>query len=166
MKPLRYVTIILTLLIVSMSIACSEISLSEYQARNRIEEEIKTVLLAYLDAKQRFDIERYLACLHDRGRFHFECGRRLSKGELGQLLPKFWDDMRSGNPAFYPINRECMTGDYFDYGRYVDPRMDIDGCRARVALRFTVGWWGLEHTVSLVKENERWMINGLDWDMN
>jgi len=85
-RPLRYVTIMLTLLIVSMSIACSQITLSDYQARNQAEEEIKTVLLEYLDAKQRFDIGRYLACLHDRGRFHFECGRQLSRGEIGQLL--------------------------------------------------------------------------------
>ena len=45
MRPLRYVTIMLTLLIVSMSIACSQITLSDYQARNQAEEEIKTVLL-------------------------------------------------------------------------------------------------------------------------
>ena len=165
-KPFRYVTIMLTLLIVSMPIACSQISLSEYQTRNRAEEEIKTVLLEYLDAKQRFDIERYLACLHDRGRFHFECGRHLSKGELGQLLPGFWDDMRSGNPAFYPINRECITGDYFDTGRYVNPRMDVGDRIARVTLRFTVGWWGLNHYVSLVREDKGWLISRLDWEMN
>jgi len=56
-KPLRYVTIMLTLLIVSMSIACSQSSLLEYQARNRAEAEIKAVLLEYLGARQRFDIE-------------------------------------------------------------------------------------------------------------
>ena len=72
MRPLRYVTSMLTLLIVSMSIACSQITLFDYQARNQAEEEIKTVLLEYLDAKQRFDIGRYLACLHDQGRFHFD----------------------------------------------------------------------------------------------
>ena len=70
--PLRHVTIMLTLLIVSRSLACSQISLSEYQARNRAEEEIKTVLLEYLDALQRFDRERFLACLPDWGKFHFE----------------------------------------------------------------------------------------------
>lgn len=71
MRPLRYVTIILTLLMVSMAAACSQISLSDCQAHDRSGKEIKAVLLEYLDAKHRFDIERYLAGRHDRGRFHF-----------------------------------------------------------------------------------------------
>jgi hypothetical protein len=96
-------------------VACfSRTPLAEYASRNRAEAEIKAVLLEYLAAKRQFDIERYLAGLHAGGRFHFECGRILSKAELGRVLPGFWADMRSGNPAFYPINRECITGDYFD----------------------------------------------------
>ena len=145
---------------------CGRTDLADYQSRNKSEAEIKGVLLEYLAAKRQFDIDRYLAGLHAEGRYHFECGRILSKADLGYLLPKFWAHMRSGDPSFYPINRECITGDYFDNGQYVDPRFDIDGNRARVTLRFTVGWWGLEHYVALVKENEHWMINRLDWQMN
>lgn len=147
--------------------ACFQnIPLVEYKPRNRSEQQIKTVLLEYLAAKQQFDIERYLACLRDGGRFHFECGRIVSKSELGQLLPRFWADLRSGNPAFYPINRECITGDYFDTGRYVNPLMTIDGDSARVVMKFTVGWWGLAHYVALVRTDNGWLINRLDWEMN
>jgi hypothetical protein len=145
---------------------CSQTTLADYQGRTPGETEIKAVLLEYLDAKRQFDIERYLACLHAAGRYHFECGRILSKTDIGYLLPKFWDHMRSGDPSFYPINRECITGDYFDHGRYVDPRIEIQADRATVTLRFTVGWWGLEHYISLVREDERWLINRLDWQMN
>lgn len=149
------------------SAACfSKTPLAEYKPRNQSEQQIKAVLLEYLAAKQQFDIERYLACLHAEGRYHFECGRILSKADIGHLLPEFWAHMRSGDPSFYPMNRECITGDYFDHGQYVDPRFEIDGLRANVTLRFTVGWWGLEHYVELVKEKERWVINRLGWAMN
>ncbi|MCP3954842.1 MAG: hypothetical protein GY697_21860 [Desulfobacterales bacterium] len=166
MQVTRINMLLLVLGLLSLVAGCNGTPLAEYQSRNRSEEEIKAVLLEYLDAKRQFDIDRYLAGLHAEGRYHFECGRMLSKAELGQLLPKFWTDLRSGNSAFYPINRECITGDYFDTGRYVDPRMDIARENARVALKFTVGWWRLEHLVSLVKENEHWFINRLDWAMN
>ena len=166
MRALRVATIIAPFLIFSLTVACSGTPLAEYQTRNRDEEEIKAVLLAYLDAKRQFDIERYLAYLHNQGHFHFECGKILSKTELGQLLPGFWADMRSGNPTFFPINRECITGDYFDSGRYVNPRMDVARDRAAVTLTFTVGWWRLNHYVLLVREKGEWVINRLDWEMN
>jgi len=157
---------IVPLLIFFLSAACSRTPLGEYQPRNQTEEEIKTVIVEYLDAKRRFDIVQYLAGLHNQGRFHFECGRIVSKAELGQLLPGFWAGMRSGDPTFYPINRECITGDYFDSGQYVDPRITMAGDRAEVTLTFTDGWWGLEHYVSLIKENDCWVISRLDWEMN
>ena len=146
--------------------ACSGPTLSEYEAHSRAEAEIRDILLEYLAAKRIFDIERYLACLHDEGRYHFECGRIVTKAELAKLLPAFWADLRSGDPAFYPINRECITGDYFETGRYVNPRMRVDRDRAGVVLKFTVGWWGLHHQIALAKEGGRWLITGLDWEMN
>ena len=166
MRILRLQVMISVLSLILVCIGCSRTDLADYQSDNRSEAEIKAVLLEHLKAKRQFDIERYLAGLHEDGRYHFECGRLLSKADIGDLLPKFWDHMQSGDPSFYPINRECITGDYFDYGRYVDPRMEISGESARVTLSFTVGWWSQEHYVSLVKVNERWMINRLDWGMN
>jgi len=32
--------------------------------------------------------------------------------------------------------------------------------------RFTVGWWGLNHYVSLIREDKGWLISRLDWEMN
>ncbi len=166
MRVIRCNMMLLVLGLLSIMAGCNGTPLADYQSHSKSEAEIKAVLLEYLDAKRKFDIQRYLASLHAEGLYHFECGRMLSKAELGQLLPKFWADLQFGNPAFYPINRECITGDYFDTGRYVDPRMDVDGDTARVALKFTVGWWGLEHYVTLVRKDRAWLISRLDWEMN
>ena len=68
--------------------------------------------------------------------------------------------------GFYPMNRECITGDYFDGGRYVDPRVKFADGTAEVILKFTVGWWGLNHYVTVARENQGWLISGLDWEMN
>jgi len=149
-----------------MPVACSQVPLSAYQPKNQTEKEIKAVLINYLKAKQQFNINAYLDCLYDQGEFHFECGRFLTKEELGQLLPGFWNYMRSGDPSFYPINRECITGDYFDTGDYINPVIEARDDKAQVTLTFSVGWWRLNHYISLIKHYDCWLIKRLYWEMN
>jgi hypothetical protein len=153
----------LLLLLISIS-SCSDVSLGEYTTKSQQEAEIKRILIQYQDAKGRFDLERFLACLDDRGLYHFAGGMMVSKEKLKASLPAFWAKLQSDDPMLYPMGRESMNGDYLPSGRLVNPKIEINDGAAEVELTFTVGWWKTKHFISMVRLNGRWLINRLDWE--
>ncbi len=154
-----------TLMILMSAFSCSEdTSLTEYVPENQDEREIRSLLIQYQDAKNRSDLEQFLACLHDQGRYSFRGGAMISKGRLKKLFPGFWAELKSGNPAIYPITHECVTGDHFLSGRLMNPQITVSGNTAKITMRFTSGWWSQRHYVSMLRDNGRWLINRLDWD--
>lgn len=158
--------IFLLLLIITVNISCSKPSLEEYIPKNENEKKIISLLIRYQDAKINCDLEKYLACLHDRGTFYFGRGALLSKNELRESLPVFWDGLKSGSREFYPMNRELITGDYILTGKFYNPQIVINDGSAEVVTTFMKWGWKSGLHLSMVEENGRWLITKTDWETN
>ncbi len=153
-----------TLMILTLAFSCSEdILLEQYVPQNQREREIRSLLIRYQDAKNRFDLEQFIACLHDQGLYSFRSGAMISKEKLKELLPDFWAALKAGNSEIYPITHECFTGDHFLSGQLMNPKIAIRGDTAKVTTMYTSGWWRQPHYISLVRDNGRWLIKHLDW---
>jgi hypothetical protein len=144
--------------------ACSNAPIEDYVVQNGEEAEIKALLIQYRDARKNFDLERYLGCLHDRGTYHHASRLMLSKKELSDSLPDFWDQLRRGDRSFFPMCRENLSGNYFVGFHLINPRIVINRNTAHVTVTYTNTGWRLKHYISLIKENDRWLINRLDWE--
>lgn len=146
--------------------ACFGTPVEFYLPKSDDEAAICDVLVRYVAAKRRFNVAGLLACLHPDGRYHFAGQREMTKASLAGWLGDFWQRLKAGDPGVMTIAREDLNGDFFLTGRYVNPVIEVNGDRARVRLTFTKGWWGSFHTVFLVRENRRWIINRLEWPRN
>ena len=102
--------------------SCSNVSLKEYNPKNQEEQNIVLLLVQYQEAKINCDLDQYLACLHEKGQYHFARGSMVSKEELRKHLPVFWSGLQSGNRVFYPMNREMITGNYIRTGRFINQK--------------------------------------------
>jgi len=154
------------LLIIIVNISCSNPSLEEYIPQNQDEKKIISLLIRYQDAKINCDLENFLACLHDKGTFCFGRGVLLTKNELRESLPAFWEGLKSGSREFYPMNREMITGDYILTGRFYDPQIAINNESAEVVMTFMKWGWKSGLHISMVEENGRWFITKTDWETN
>ena len=154
------------LILFSCALSCSGTPLTAYAPGNQDEKKIITLLLAYEDAKINCDLDRYLACLHEKGTFHFGRGYMVSKEQLRQYLPAFWAGLQSGSRIVYPMNREMITGNYVLTGRFYNPNIRIEHNTADVTMTFMKWGWPLRHFVSLHKEDDQWLITRLDWEEN
>ena len=147
-------------------LACYGPSLETYTPANPDEAAIVSLLIQYQEAKVACDLEQYLDCLHEEGRYHFGRGIMATKAQLAEDLPGFWAGLKSGKRHFYPMNREMITGNYVRTGRLVGPEIDIRNGTAKVTVSFTKRGWRLRHYITLVKEKGRWWITRLDWETN
>ena len=158
--------ITLPLLMITWNISCSGPSLEEYLPENPEEKKIVSLLIQYQDAKINCNLDQFLACLQENGTFHFGRGFMLSKNELKESLPSFWAGLKSGSREFYPMNREMITGNYILTGRFFNPKIVIYQESAEVILTFMKYGWRLRHYISMIKENDQWLITRLDWETN
>ncbi len=162
----RMTRIILPLLIITLNISCSGPSLEEYLPKNQEEMKIISLLIQYQDAKINCNLDQFLSCLYEKGTFHFGRGFMLSKNELKESLPSFWAGLKSGSREFYPMNREMISGNYILTGRFFNPIIEINQEFAEVIVTFMKYGWRLRHFISMIKENDRWLITRLDWETN
>ncbi|MBI9082270.1 MAG: nuclear transport factor 2 family protein [Desulfobacterales bacterium] len=156
---LSFFSIILAMVLSS----CCDTSIGKYEPKSQDEREIISLLNQYQDAKNHFDIERYLSLLHDKGEFTFECGRMVSKASLIKELPGFWTEIRTGNPAFIPMIHECINGDYYKSGELNNPRISINNHTAEATVLFIKGISRVLLYVSMIRENDRWLITRTEW---
>ncbi len=156
------------LVLLTLTFACDlpgEVDLADYQPKNKVEGEIIALLIEYQDAKNRLDLNRFLACLDEQGRFSYMGAAMVSKGRLRASLPAFWKTLQSPNRiVLYPLSHEFVTGDYYLSGRLVNPRISSNGFSADVTVTFASGWWRQKHFISMKCVNDRWMITLLDWE--
>lgn len=142
-----------------------DVQLTEYQPKNMVEGEIVALLIEYQDAKNRFDLSRFLACLHGQGRFSYKGAAMVSKETLRASLPGFWRTLQSPNRIIlYPLSHEFVTGDYYLSGRLVNPRISINGSSAIATVTFTSGWWRQKHYISMQRVNDQWVVTLLEWE--
>ncbi|MCP4686771.1 MAG: hypothetical protein GY859_01905 [Desulfobacterales bacterium] len=151
------------LMILMLAVSCSDTPLKEYTCMNQEEKEILALLIENEDARNSFDVERYFATLHDNGQYHFACRVMLSKEELRKSLPQFWDRLRAGDLQVYPMCRENLTGNYFLKGRLYNPEIEIERDAARIKLTYSSWGFRLIRYIHARRDNDRWLINRLDW---
>jgi hypothetical protein len=143
--------------------SCCDSLIEEYKPNNQDEREILSLLIQYQDAKNHFDIERYLSFFHDKGLFTFQCGRMVKKSVLEEELPAFWNDIQSGNAAVFPIVHECINGDYFKSGELNNLQLEINHDTAQATVLYTKGVCRVELYFSMQRENDRWLITRTEW---
>lgn len=148
---------------VMFTFSCSDTPLGEYVCKNREEREILALLIEHQDARNSFDIVRYLATLHDQGQYHFACNVMVSKEVLKTSLPDFWASLRAGELQISPMCRENMTGNYFLSGNLYNPRIEIERDAAKVTLTYSSWGFRLIRYIHVRRDDERWLINRLDW---
>jgi len=158
--------IVITFFLFSLTLSCSSPSLIEYVPKNQKEKSIIRILIQYEDAKNNYDLDRFFACLHERGLYNFAGGVMVSKEELRRLLPAFWFELKSNNPLIYPIGRESMSGNYIRTIRFFNPQIITNEDTANVTLTFIYLGWRRRHYVSMLRENDQWLITKLDWEQN
>ncbi len=150
------------LMILLLTLSCSDTPLKEYEYKSQEEKEILALLIEYEDARNRFDIERYLATLHDQGVYHYACNVMVSKEALRNDLPEFWIKLRAGE-LLSPMCRENMTGNYFLTGALHNPEISIDQDTARIKLMYSSWGFRLIRYIHARRDDGRWLINRLDW---
>lgn len=142
-----------------------DVQLTEYRPKSKVEGEIVALINVYQDAKNRQDLNRFLACLDEQDRFSYKGAVMVSKERLRAFLPAFWKTLQSSNRIVaYPLSHEFVTGDYYLSGRLVNPLISINGSSADVTVTFTSGWWRQKHFISMQRVNDRWLITTLDWE--
>jgi len=165
---MRKIFLCIELFLFALTFGCDlpgDVQLTDYRPKNMVEGEIVTLLIEYQDAKNRLDLNRFLACLHEQGRFSFRGTAMVSKGRLRKSLTAFWKTLQSPNRlVLYPLSHEFVTGDYYLSGRLINPRISINGSSADVTVTFASGWWRQKHFISMQRVDDRWMITLLDWE--
>lgn len=144
--------------------ACSNTPIEDYLPKNQEEKDIVALLVQYQEARKHFHLEQYLGCLHEQGIYHHASRVMLSKKALAARLPGFWAELQKGNRLFFPMCRENLSGNYFVGFRLVNPTIYIDRNTATVTAIYVNTGWRIRHYISLIKENNRWWINRLDWE--
>ena len=149
----------------------SGIPLDGYTPQNIEEERIISLIEVFHKARTELDVESYLACLDDDGRYMFGGHMMVSKATLATLLPPFWNGLKANsthtsNAHIMPICRENLNGNFFD-GELYNPVIELEDINARVAVRFQtpVVRWRSHLFISLKKTNGAWLINGFSWAM-
>jgi hypothetical protein len=152
------------LIIFTFSMMCGcDLPLEKYEPGSQDEHEIVSVLIGYQEARNRFDLERLLPLLHEKGEYSFQCGMMVSKSKLKKMLPGFWAEITSGNSAIIPLVHECINGDYYHTGKLNNPRIEIDNDKASATVLFTKGVCRVPLYVALCRENDRWLITRTEW---
>ena len=144
--------------------ACSNTSLENYVPKDSEEARILALLIKYRDARKNFDLERYLECLHEKGIYNHASRVMVSKKKLSEVLPEFWSQLQKGNRLFFPMCRENLSGNYFVRFNLINPKITMNQNTANATVIYVNSSWRLKHYISMIKENDRWLINRLDWE--
>ena len=142
----------------------SEKALSDFSPRNQEESEIIGLLMKYENTRSKFDLQGYLACLHDHGIYNHAGGVMVSKQKLAESLPSFWEGLRRGSREFFPMCRESLNGNWFVGFHIFNPIIELDGNEARVTVTYSKAGFRIKHFIHLLKENNTWLITLLDWE--
>ncbi len=154
------------LMVIALAVSCFDSPIEKYEPKSQDEREIVSLLIQYQDARNHFDVERFLSFLHEQGQFSFQCGRMVSKDTLIEELPGFWAEVKSGNPGIIPITHECINGDYSKSGELSNPEIEINNDSAKATLMFSKGFLRLLQHFTLLRENDQWLIVRTAWGHN
>jgi len=122
------------------SISCGT-PLSEYEPKNQAEQEIKALLIEYLDCRNKHDLDGLLAPF---------CGdAKVMQGTYGNRRYVTKKQARKTWPELF---------ESFPRMKITNPKMEITENKAVVKFKFTANGVTHKGTQHLVKENDRWLI--------
>ncbi|MCP4553417.1 MAG: hypothetical protein GY834_15560 [Bacteroidetes bacterium] len=140
--------------------------IDRYIPRSEDEAQIITLLNTFQKAKNEYNLEAYLACLSEKGKFMFGGSIMVSKKELKKRLPPFWADRRTNHIKTRPSSREELNGNFFD-GILYDPVITVKNGKAKAIVTFVtpIIRWKTKLFLDFRKQNGSWQISLLEWDM-
>ena len=136
---MKYRLFIVTGLLVSLVgfIGCA--TLNEYKAKTAEEEEIKTTLVKFYEARNNYDVDGFLSVFHENAKIMVGWERVvLSKKQCSEYLPQYFS-------GAYKIELGS-------------PKMNVRGDEATVRMPFSVSGASLQMVMELVRENGKWYI--------
>jgi len=140
--------------------------IDKYIAKNTDEAQIIALLNSFQKARKEYNLETYLACLSDNGKFMFGGSIMVSKKELRKLLPAFWEDRRTNHIKTRPSSREELNGNFFD-GILYNPIIKVTKNKAKAVVTFVtpIIRWKTKLFLDFRKHNGFWQISRLEWDI-
>jgi hypothetical protein len=134
-----------TLIFLFTSLSCGTSSLSDYKPKNQEEQEIKSLLIKYMECRNRHDLDGMLALFHDDAKITID-----EPGMVSLEQPSITKEQsrKAWAQLFESFPRIILT----------NPEMEVTGNEAVV--NFRMGLIGVEMGCCqhLVKENGRWLI--------
>jgi hypothetical protein len=140
--------------------------LDRYVPKTCDEEAIIGLIKKFHTAKNEYNLNTYLACLSENGKFMFAGSIMVSKKKLEKLLPPFWADRRSSALLTRPSSREELNGNFFP-GELYDPVIVVGKDRAKTTITFMtpITRWTTKLFLDFQRQNSSWLISKLEWDM-
>jgi ketosteroid isomerase-like protein len=131
---------IATLILLFTPISCGT-PLSEYEPKNQAEQEIKSLLIEYLDCRNKHDLDGLLALFRDDAKVmqgHGGNRKHVTKKQARETYPELFES--------------------FPTMKITNPNMEITENKAVVTFKITANGFKLKGTQHLVKEKDRWLI--------
>ena len=140
MKRSFYFNLVLALILLFTS--CDS-PLSDYEPKNDTEKNLKSILTAYVEARNNGDVTKLASMFHDTGEYVAGNGARWTKSQIAETDPDWWTQYGEAN--------------------LINSKFAIKGNEATVS---STGKWGgtvlltMEHPhiATLVKEDGKWLF--------
>ena len=130
---------IVALLFLVTSISCGT-PVSEYEPKNQAEQEIKALLIEFLECRNKHDLDGLLALFHDDAKVIQ--GARIRRIVAKKQSRETWPESFESNPTL----------------KFTNAKMEVTENKAVVNLKIRTDGVKLKGTQHLVKENDRWLI--------
>ena len=159
--------VVAVLLVMALFGMYSGTRIDRYIPKNDNEAQIITLLNKFNKASIGYNLETYLSCLSDNGKFMFGGSIMVSKRELKKLLPPFWADRQSSYIGTRPSSREELNGNFFN-GIFYDPVIAVEKDKATAVVTFVtpIIRWKTKLFLDFRKHDGSWQISRFEWDMS
>lgn len=131
---------IVALLFLVTSISCGT-PVSEYEPKNQAEQEIKALLIEFLECRNKHDLDGLLALFHDDAKVIQGTARNrriVTKTQSRETWPESFES--------YPTLK------------FTNAKMEVTENKAVVNFKISTDGVKMKGTQHLVKENDRWLI--------
>ena len=136
---MKHNSIFVTILVISLLGFISCAILNDYKAKTADEEEIKTTLVKFYEARNNYDVDGFLSVFHEDAKIMVGWERVvLSKKQCSEYLPRYFSGASK-----------------IELG---SPKMNVRDDEATVRMPFSVSGASLQMVMELVRENGKWYI--------
>jgi ketosteroid isomerase-like protein len=117
---------------------------SEYEPKNQAEQEIKALLIEFLDCRNKHDLDGLLALFRDDAKImQYKLQDRMNpKYATKKESRETWPELFKSNPTV----------------KFTNPKMEVTENKAVVNFKISTDGVKLKGTQHLIKENDRWLV--------